>query len=276
MVISLVFFLQNCTTSSTALKPDVDSTKVSYGVFCPTNNEEAITLFNKAVNCSEQNRIDEAKALYKKAIQLDPNFCDAMDNLGLLLRSEGKLDEATRWYKKSINIFPDNIVAYGNLAFVYRTKGDLSKAIETYQTVIEIDGKDPEGYYGLGIIYFDQQKYQEAIDQFLKAESAYIEKKSEHETHAQLMLGRIYFNLKKYSLAIKYFELSYRDFNDDPNLNFHLGLCYLTREAYDIEKARKYFNKAEDLGAEINNEIKDLLRGPNLKSSLTSDELDRV
>jgi hypothetical protein len=39
----------------------------------------------------------------------------------------------------------------------------------------------------------------------------------------------------------------------------------LTREAYDIEKARKYFNKAEELGVEINYEIKELLRGPKFE-----------
>jgi tetratricopeptide (TPR) repeat protein len=203
--------------------------------------------------------LEEAKEAYKKAIQLDPDYCDAMDNLGRLLRGEGDLDGAIGWYQKSLKIFPENIVAQGNLGLAYRIKGDTVKAIKAYQAVIDIDGKDPEGYYGLGSIYFDRQEYLKAKDMFLEAELAYKKKNSPYETHAQLYLGHIHFKLKNFSQAITYYELSYRTLHNDPIVNFHLGLCYLTEEAYDLGKARNYIAKAEKLGMVIEDQIKTIL-----------------
>jgi len=60
---------------------------------------------------SGQGKPAEAMQEYQKAIELDANYCDAMDNLGQLLRSQGELDEAIYWYKRSINLVPGNRAA---------------------------------------------------------------------------------------------------------------------------------------------------------------------
>jgi len=91
---------------------------------------------------------------YQKAIELDANYCDAMDNLGQLLRSQGELDEAIYWYKRSINLVPGNRAAHTDLAVAYRFQGKFDAAISEYQIVLKMNPRDPEGYYGLGTVYF--------------------------------------------------------------------------------------------------------------------------
>ena len=78
-------------------------------VFCSTDNEEARDYFNQGVNYVDNNKIDSAIILYLKAIELDPEYCDAMDNLGQLYRRINKFDKAEYWYNKSLKI---NLLLY--------------------------------------------------------------------------------------------------------------------------------------------------------------------
>ena len=49
-----------------------------------------------------KNQLQEAEPLLRKAIELDPKYCDAMDNLGVVLRRLGNIEQAIEWYKRSI------------------------------------------------------------------------------------------------------------------------------------------------------------------------------
>ena len=79
--------------------------------------------FNRGLNLQMIGNLEEAKVLYEQAIEVDPWFCDAMDNLGLILRQEGDLAGAVDWYLRSIEIAPHNCVARQNLAVAYSHQG---------------------------------------------------------------------------------------------------------------------------------------------------------
>ncbi len=222
-------------------------------VLCPTKNQAARKSYNNGVNLEHEGNINEAIKEYRNAIALDANYCDAMDNLGRLLRRQGKLDEAIYWYKRSIDILPGNQTAHMNLGVAYRLQGKKDGAIAEYQTLLKMNPRDPEGYYGLGGIYYTFKDFSAAAEQFRKAEQLYSEMNSPLLSDAQYMLGIVYYQMKDYGKSIDYLERVYTSKQNDPYINYCLGQAHL--EKGDMDQARKYLRRAQELGAKIPPEI---------------------
>lgn len=230
-------------------------------VFCPTEKQEALEAYNRANDLDRQGKFEEAKDLYLKAIEADPSYCDAMDNLGLLLRRQGKLDEAISWYRRSIEVFPENRVAHQNLAVAYRRLGKTDEAMVEYRTLIELHPEDPEGHFGLGSIYLDLNEPEAAIPHLRKAEEIYIETKSPYLPDAQYLLGLAHYRLSAWGRAREYFEQAYPTLQNQADINFYLGMCYRSEELGNPKLARQYLNKARELGKRIPPEVLQDLEG---------------
>lgn len=226
---------------------------------CPSENEEAQNFYNEAGDRNESGEFVEAETLYLKAIELDPGFCDAMDNLGQMLREQNRIDEAINWYQKSLEVTPDNPVAIQNLALAYSLQGKTEAALEEYEKLTEVAPENPEGYFGLGTIYFGLDQHQKAIPYFETAEKLYIEQDSPYVADAQYYLGFSHFTLQNCTDARKYLEPIYTQFSEDGGINYALGVCSLTEKPIDKKAAREYVLKAQSLGVQIPADILDAI-----------------
>lgn len=248
-------------TATATVPPNIETKVVQVDIYCPPDSEEARQAYNSGARLHlEEGKVDEAREMYLKAIELDPGFCDAMDNLGLLYRREGNLEEAIKWYKRSIRVLYENPVPHLNLGFTYRLQEKADEAMAEYKVVIALDPNDPEGHYGLGNVYMTQERHREAAEQFKKAEELYMQASSPYVSDARYKLGVAYYALEEWATARDYFELAYPASADDPELNYYLGLCYLTRDLNNLELARKYLLKAQNLGVEIPSKVLKLIQ----------------
>ncbi len=220
-------------------------TEVTY---CSTNDTEAMEAYNTAMGLADQGKLVEAEGLYREAIELDPGYCDAMDNLGQLLRQQGKIEEAVDWYKRSIEIAPGNTVAIQLLAAAYKIQGKYDEAMAEFERLIELAPDDPEGHYGLGTSYLELEQPAQAIEYLEKAEELYAQAGSPWIIDAQRYLGLSYFMLDNCTKAKEYLEPIYAQLEDDGGTNYVLGVCYSTSEPVDIDLAREYIDKAKELG----------------------------
>lgn len=82
--------------------------------------------------------LDGAMAFYQKAVELDPSYAVAYNDLGVIYEVKGLLDRAEEFYLKSIQIDPDNLSAYSNLALFYENKRDLDKAAFYWRKRMEL------------------------------------------------------------------------------------------------------------------------------------------
>jgi tetratricopeptide (TPR) repeat protein len=98
--------------------------------------------YNGAMDAERERDLKRAEESYRQAIQRDPAFCDAMDNLGLMLRRQGRVDEAIGWYRRSLAVQPKNGVARGNLAMALRLKGLPDEALREYATMLAQEPDD--------------------------------------------------------------------------------------------------------------------------------------
>ena len=61
------------------------------------------------------------------ALAIEPDYTDAHNNMGNVLKDQGKLDEAIEAYKMALAIEPDYAEAYNNMGSLSKSKVSLRK-----------------------------------------------------------------------------------------------------------------------------------------------------
>src|SRR5258706_10007489 len=84
--------------------------------------------FEQAVNAFGDEKLDESIEMYKKALELDPNYQDALHGLGMALNNRGRFDEAVVVAKRLVDLDPDDILAHTSLSMFYQAQGKIDEA----------------------------------------------------------------------------------------------------------------------------------------------------
>ncbi|MHB9031803.1 MAG: tetratricopeptide repeat protein [Anaerolineae bacterium] len=231
--------------------PTAEVTPVLTQFYCPSANQAALKAYNDALVAIADDDNQAAEEHFLKAVELDPNFCDAMDNLAGLLRSQDRLEEAAAWLEKSLAVNPRNGPSLANLGRIYTILLQPDKAAAAYLKLTELEPDNPVGYYGLGMAYFVGQDYELASLSLAKAEPLLAQEKSPYVTDARYMLGMSLFYLQQLDQALPYLLTVYQELPDDGSLNYTIGLCYLYGTQPDGKLAAQYIDKAAQLGIEI-------------------------
>jgi Flp pilus assembly protein TadD len=161
---------------------------------------------------------------YLKALELEPEFIDAMDNLANSYRFLNNFDSAEYWYNKSIKLHPEGYIAHQNLAIVYLSTARFEDALNEYDILVKLAPKNPEGYFGKANANIQLKNGKEVVAQAQKARELYKINNDEYERDAIYLIGVGY---------------------------------YLQR---DNESARKYLLEAQEMGAEIPNQLIGILK----------------
>jgi tetratricopeptide (TPR) repeat protein len=86
----------------------------------------------------DQGHIEEAMEHYRKAIQSDPNNCEALINLGIAFAARRQFNEAIENYRRAIEIQPNDCDTLNNLGATLATEGRFDEAIENFRKAIQI------------------------------------------------------------------------------------------------------------------------------------------
>lgn len=219
-------------------------------LYCPSAVAEASQAYQDALAAVTAGNLEQAETLFKRAIELDPQFCDAMDNLAGLLRSQDRLDEAVTWLEKSLQVYPNDASALDSLGYLYTLLGKPDKAVEAYLNLTKLEPDNPAGYYGMGMAYYISQDFELAALSLAQAE-ARLDANSPYLTDTRYLLGMSLVYLQQYDQALPYLLAVYPQLTDDAGLNYSLGLCYLYGSQKDTAEAKKYIEEAVRLGLEI-------------------------
>ena len=87
---------------------------------------------------NEQGRLKEAVSSFEKALTFRPDFTEAHNNLGNVLRELGRAEDAIASYRQALSLNPDYVQAYCNLGNVLREQGKVDEAILSYQHALQI------------------------------------------------------------------------------------------------------------------------------------------
>ncbi len=118
---------------------------------------------NYGVILKNLGKLKEAELLYRKAIEINPDFADAHSNLGIILRDLGKLKEAELYTRKAIEIKPNYAEARYNLGNILKGLGKLEDAELSYRKAIELKPDFADAHLNLGNLLCDLGKLKELI-----------------------------------------------------------------------------------------------------------------
>ena len=109
---------------------------------CPT--AEAHTFLGWTY--SFQGRLDEATAECLRAIEVDPDFGNPYNDIGVYLMQQGKLDEAIGWLEKAKQAprYEPRQFPFMNLGRIYLKQGRWWDALRQLEAAVRLAPNDPQ------------------------------------------------------------------------------------------------------------------------------------
>jgi Flp pilus assembly protein TadD len=86
---------------------------------------------------AQQGDTDRARTHLQKALQLRPEYPDALNNLGVLYLRVGNVSEALAAFRECIRISPGFDQPYLNLARLYAAKAEREEARQVLQQLLD-------------------------------------------------------------------------------------------------------------------------------------------
>ncbi len=108
-------------------------------------------------------KLDQAIAIYHRALAINPNFPEVYNNLGTLLISQNKPEEAIAYYHYSISLKEDFFQAYSNLGGLFKDRGQWQEAATAFQKVLAIKPDHVHAHQELAFVLLRQNKVDEAV-----------------------------------------------------------------------------------------------------------------
>jgi tetratricopeptide (TPR) repeat protein len=133
--------------------------------------------FNLANSYYESEQIEFALNAYLDALDIEPDYVPAINNLAEIYELAGEQEKARELFEYITRLEPDKALAYLNLGNHFLRHNNTVKAGSSYKQAISLDPACYEAYNNIGFILKHLGKYQEAIPYFRNC----LEIKSDYE-----------------------------------------------------------------------------------------------
>ena len=128
---------------------------------------EATKLWQEAYGCQMQGKLDRAIELYQRSIEVCPT-AEGHTFLGWTLSFQGRLEEATRECLRAIEIDPDFGNPYNDIGVYLMQQDKLDEAIGWLEKAKQATRYEPRQFpfMNLGRIYLQRGRWWEALREF--------------------------------------------------------------------------------------------------------------
>jgi protein O-GlcNAc transferase len=131
-----------------------------------TNPRHAPLLQFIGILCDNQQRHDEAVALFSKAIQIDPLSSEGHYNLGSALLKLDRCTEAVASLERSLALQPGNYDVLNNLGLGLNGAHRYKDAERVLRQALDLAPKVATAYFSLGLALAGQRRFRESTDCF--------------------------------------------------------------------------------------------------------------
>ncbi len=185
------------------------------------------TYWRRWVEAKVSNDLIKARALCKRALELDNNLAAAHITIGIINRETGDLEGAIHAFEKAFELDPDNPDAHREIAKAYQAADDLEKAEHHYLRAIDLNAAFWGGYSHLGAFYARSGRQDEAEQMFVK-----VTELAPDNVRGFNNLGGIYYIFGRLDLAESTFQ---RSLAIKPNSKAYSNLAtlYFGQQKYD-------------------------------------------
>lgn len=109
---------------------------------------------------------DAAEMAYRSALDLAPDYCDALLNLGALLCERHRCDEAVDLYRQAVQRCPKSPLLHFNHAIALEDQGELREALASYERCLALDATLMDAHFNAGRLCEQLGEQQAALRHF--------------------------------------------------------------------------------------------------------------
>jgi tetratricopeptide (TPR) repeat protein len=171
---------------------------------------------------AQQGKNDDAITSYQKAVALQPDFVEALINLGNLQNMAGKLDAAIACYEKALTLLPGDPALLSVTGTTYVELDQPEQAIPLLQQAVAKDPSDTESYTNLGIACSKAGQFDEALAAFKQAIS-----RNPQLAQAHYNLGKLYRNMGMLDEAVTCYQQAHQQLPENHDITHNLSLVEL-------------------------------------------------
>jgi tetratricopeptide (TPR) repeat protein len=114
-------------------------------------------LWNKiGIAYHQLGQLEAAKKSYERAIKLDKQDADALNNVGTVFYAEKKYRTAIARYNKAISLSPNSAAYWSNLGTAFYARGKFDEMTKAYTRAIELDPDVFEVHGSIGTRMLDR------------------------------------------------------------------------------------------------------------------------
>ncbi|HEX8183854.1 MAG TPA: tetratricopeptide repeat protein, partial [Blastocatellia bacterium] len=117
----------------------------------------------RAASLIRDNRIAEAEQQLNYVLKASPNHAIALNLLGTVRAMQGKLNEAEALFSRAIRIDNQLVGAHMNLAYLYLLKGAPEKTALALREVLRLDPNNADASHKLAWLMLSQHQYDACI-----------------------------------------------------------------------------------------------------------------
>ncbi len=120
----------------------LDDAEAIYRRALDSNPDHADSLQLLGALSLQRRHTQDAISLLRRAVAVRPDYPEALNNLATALHTQGEADEALTHWEKAVTVKPDYAQAYGNLAKALAEKGKAGLALACWQRAVALDPAD--------------------------------------------------------------------------------------------------------------------------------------
>ncbi|MCB4792525.1 MAG: tetratricopeptide repeat protein [Elusimicrobia bacterium] len=201
-----------------------------------TSSDNGVIYAEKGDDYRNKQEYEKAEEMYKRAIELNPDYDQEYFGLGHCYEVAGRYEEAEEMYEKALKLNPKSLWNNKDLGFFYLNLKRFEEAEEMFKKAIEIYPKNAQVYSDLGNCYKVEGKYEEAEKEYKKAETMFqkVLLANPKEEEACFGLGDCYMDTARYKEAEEIYKRAIQ-----LNLNFYKGYARLGECYYHMRKYKK-------------------------------------
>jgi len=100
---------------------------------------DARSIYREAFQHFLENRLDEAIAGYRRAVEADPTLALGWTGLSKAYQRQGELDLAIEAARKLVELEPDDPLSFTNLSILYQAKGMIPEAEDAKARAMQLE-----------------------------------------------------------------------------------------------------------------------------------------
>lgn len=135
-------------------------------LYNPDQQEDSLTLFNKAHEYHEIGNYKEAEEIYRYLVLHIKKNWFLHYNFALLLLETNRSKEALSQFLMAASLMKSNNDLYYNLALCQKKCGQYNQAVQSYKKALELEPDDTDSLYNLAGCYHDLERFEEAIARY--------------------------------------------------------------------------------------------------------------